>query len=831
MNARFNGYYYANDLLNKADEKLKESHKDDFNEILRVYPYGNADEAKEFNSDMDDAYKKASKVIKKHDESKWVDDCYLVIARSHFMKHDEFSALEAYQYVVSQYPESETAKKAKIGILLTYLSHDKINDAEAIWSLFTNETKFSQRLMKDVYGIHADIYIQQGKYQQAADELTKALELVKTKYEKYRFNFILGQLHLKLGNSSEARKHFVKTIRLTPPYQFAFQSNLGLISTIAANETESLKVPKKYLKKMLKDDKNIDYQDQIYFELAKIAMIENNSDEAIKYYQLSAQKSVNNNDQKATSYLALAKLFFERKDYDKAQNYFDSTVTFISQVHPEYEKITAQHLVLTDLIENLVLIESQDSLLALGALDRAELDKRIAQIIQDEKDEAERKKLEEELNDLGDLDPNRQNKPTVQGGPSTGEWYFYNTTALARGKNDFTRKWGKRTLTDYWRFTERSNNNLTEPDEADPDEPRGEDVSYNEKGDKEKQEYIKDVPIDRRKYYEDIPLTDRAKQIAHDKIAKGMFNAGKIYQEHLKEFELAKNYYLNLLEKYPKTTHKAEAYFLLHKCNKELEMEVEAAMYAKKLREEFPESPFNKVLNNKDVNQALGEKKEVIVLYENMYNAFKQGNYSKAKEIKNEATKKYPGNSIQAKYDYLYAMIIGKTESQENYIGALQDIKSNYPGTKIGNQAEYILNLFAARNKKQANENAGVTEEGDYIYEPLAAHYFISIFDGGSTKKVQRNIADYNSKYHGIEQLSVKDYVLGDKNVVAVVSFKDKESAEKYYIEFLKNSQLFKDAGVNAFDNYYISRNNFRTLLKDKDADSYSHFFLKNYIQ
>jgi hypothetical protein len=262
-----------------------------------------------------------------------------------------------------------------------------------------------------------------------------------------------------------------------------------------------------------------------------------------------------------------------------------------------------------------------------------------------------------------------------------------------------------------------------------------------------------------------------------------------------------------------------------------LELSSDADSYAEKLRLEFPESPFNKVLNNKDVNQSMGEKKEVIVLYENMYAAFKAGNYTKAKEIKNEATKKYPGNSIQAKYDYLYAMIIGKTESQENYIGALQDIKSNYPGTKIGNQAEYILNLFAARNKKETNAKAGMTDEGDYIYEPLASHYFISIFDGGSSKKVQQNIADYNTEYHSLSNLSVKNYVLGDKNVVAVISFKDKETAEKYYIEFLKNSKLFKDAGVNAFDNYYISKNNFRTLLKDKNADSYSHFFLKNYIQ
>ena len=164
-----------------------------------------------------------------------------------------------------------------------------------------------------------------------------------------------------------------------------------------------------------------------------------------------------------------------------------------------------------------------------------------------------------------------------------------------------------------------------------------------------------------------------------------------------------------------------------------------------------------------------------------MYDAFKAGSFTRAKELRNEATKKYPGNSIQAKYDFLHAMIVGKTESEENYISALQDVKTSYPGTKIGNQAEYILNLLAKRNRKESNEKEGVTEESDYIYEPLAAHYFISIFDGGNGRKVQQNIADYNGEYHSLEKLKVSSYVLGNKSVIAVVTFKDKEAAEKYY--------------------------------------------------
>ncbi|MCX6259201.1 MAG: hypothetical protein NTW49_15070, partial [Bacteroidia bacterium] len=81
----------------------------------------------------------------------------------------------------------------------------------------------------------------------------------------------------------------------------------------------------KKLTKMLKDDKNKDFLDQIYYALAHIAMKDSDTTTAIEYYKQSVSTSRTNNYQKAISSLELADIFFETQDYQISQAYYDST--------------------------------------------------------------------------------------------------------------------------------------------------------------------------------------------------------------------------------------------------------------------------------------------------------------------------------------------------------------------------------------------------------------------------------------------------------------------------------------------------------------------------
>ena len=79
---------------------------------------------------------------------------------------------------------------------------------------------------------------------------------------------------------------------------------------------------------MLKDDKNIDYFDQIYYALAEIEIKEIIELKGL-VLELSVETSVSNNYQKTTSLIRLADLSYEVKNYRKAHEYFEKTMNVI----------------------------------------------------------------------------------------------------------------------------------------------------------------------------------------------------------------------------------------------------------------------------------------------------------------------------------------------------------------------------------------------------------------------------------------------------------------------------------------------------------------------
>lgn len=834
MNARFNGLYLAKEDLNRSVESLRSGHKDDFNQIISVFPYGTAEQRKSQKAALEEVYKKCSNVIKKHPKSRWVDDAWFLIGESYLFQNELYTAIETYQYVANQFPDGEKKYDAKLGILMAYIAQEKYYDAEAIMSVLRKEGKFPSRLEQKFSAIAAEIYIKEEKYSQAIESLEKSLSLARKRDVKSRYHYILAQLYLKTDNIEKSKDNFIRTIKLNPPYELAFQSNLGLIKTIGLSGETSLKTPRKYLKKMLNDDKNIDYYDQIYYELANLELQAGNIEEAVRYYQKSAQTSVKNKDQKANSYLALAELFFEQKNFELSQKYFDSTAMFVSETRPDYENIKAKQLVLTDLIENLISLSFQDSVLELSKLDRGVLDNKLKQQYEFERRQAELKKEQEELNQplIDYNDPFNTPSKITQNPMAGGVWYFYNPTAMARGQNDFKRQWGNRPKTDLWRYKSLQSqlnkvvDNNDDPDKGDETQ-EDEDIVYDQSQDEESQEILKDVKKELKKYYKNIPFSDEAKRAANKKIAEALFGAGKIYYEDLKEYDKAKNYFNRLFKRYPGDENEAEALFYMYKMAETIEDKSDMKKYAELLDSKHNDSPYNMVLNRQnDVDQIEGSN-EVVVLYNKAYDAFQAGDYDKALKYRTEAMEEYAGNSLQSKFDYLNALITGKREGRIAYVEALQKIVDLYPGTAVAKHADYTIQLL----REQEEEDEEDETRSKFLFDPGADHYFIAIYDGGNSGDILASFSDYNRANHNSAGLKTKSYIVGAKNVVAIQSFKDKDIAEEYYVEFIKNDKFFKELDIRAYDLYTISQANFRILLMEKDADDYARFFIQNYIQ
>jgi tetratricopeptide (TPR) repeat protein len=822
MVAHYNIYYHGQKKLNEQVQDLALLHKDDFTKPIEVYPYGDAAIATSLKPKMEEVLKKTSIIINKKSKSKWVDDSWLLTGKAHFFGGNLVSADENFQFVNSQYADKSIHFEAEIWILKTLIKDGKPNDADAIFKTFLRDEKFPPHLQPQLNAIAGDIYTKIGLYTEAQKYLELALKGTKDKVLKYRINFLLAQLYLLTKDYDKARDYYRIVSKMNAPYEFAFQSNIGIVKANNLAGKTDTRESRKNLKKMLKDDKNIDYFDQLYFELGNLDYADKNYAKAIKNYQMAVRKSTKNPDLVTNAYLTIAKIYYESKNYKSAEKFFDSTSLFITEKHPEYEKIKLQQSILSTLINHLITIHTQDSLLRLAGLPKDKLESEIRKMAEQEKEA--KKKEAKKVKDAEVVTPVVQTMDN-KSYSSTDQFIFDNQALLGREYNDFIKRWGNRALTDNWRISS-INKEITNDTQPNDSNNTNSDLGSNTKN---KQS---DAPENLKKYYANIPFSESDKELANKKILEGHFESGKIYNEKLKEYKEAIYHFEEANRRYVANVYESEILYYLTKCYDGLKDEVNSKINSDKLANKYPESPFNEVLNNLDSSKPKSttsnnksEKQEVIAAYESMYNAYSTGNYAKVKQIKQEVDVKYAGNAIQAKFDYLYALAIGKTEGQAKYMELLLQIKETYAGTEIGEQAAFTLELLDNKNKV-----AKLDPNSVYKYDATQIHYFGIVLEEGQTDRMRTAISNFNLKYFKDNGCKIKSYLLGSKDMLAIESFSNKSEATEYYKTFALNFSEFMPNLSPNIKYFTISTDNFKSLMREMEEKPYIDFFEKMYL-
>jgi hypothetical protein len=117
MNSHFNGWFNANELVEKSVATLEAQHQDNYNEILPIYPYAAVDNADAVKTDLDEAIKKVSVVVTLHEYSDWADDCYFLIGKSLYLKQDYEAAENAFEFYMDEFSPNgkRTSLKGKKG--------------------------------------------------------------------------------------------------------------------------------------------------------------------------------------------------------------------------------------------------------------------------------------------------------------------------------------------------------------------------------------------------------------------------------------------------------------------------------------------------------------------------------------------------------------------------------------------------------------------------------------------------------------------------------------------------------------------------------------------
>ena len=829
MTSRCNGYFNAREIMQLEETNLKDGFKDDYSQLLPIFTYPDEQKSQGMYAQMDKVIEKCSEVIERHsidqrkiEYVKWIDDSYFLIGQARLYKQEYGLAEQTFLYVYQHYKKDPARYRGLTWLIKTLIETNQWDRAEEFLDLAENNIrKYPEEFLGEFYATAADYHIKRDQdYEKAIENLEKAVELTKKRDGKVRYAYILAQLYQEKKNFLLATEAYGEVLKLNPDYKMRFNARISRAIAFDVRGSDS-KAVKKELKKMLKDTKNEEFKDQIYFALAELALKEDDEPLAVDLLQKSINTSVSNNKQKSLSYLRLADLYFERPNYIAAQERYDSTLQYLPEEHPEYFPTEDKNNNLQDLVRNLKVIKLQDSLLALSNLSTGDREKKVKEIIKALQEEDERKK-QAELNKLASAqDQTNPGLINVAGGGRKGKWYFYNPTTTALGINDFKAIWGDIQLSDNWRRKNKVSAQVVE--KLDP---------------KEKEAAIEDSVEQAQRYnanfyLEAIPKDYKEQLVAHGKIAEALFNVGTIFKESFKDYINAINSFERVVTEYDTSQYNLPAHYQLYRIYTINEYQEKADIEKKWVLDNHPFSEYAYLIKNPNYSKETKETKEKVEeFYVSTYKLYKYGLYNDVISSCEKADQTFGKNHLKAKFDLLKAQAIGQSKPKSEFKSALEKLIADHPKTPEQARAQEMLSFL---NQQIASGGVNQNNAPKASYARNAKDQHMVILSAKQTKNagfstLKNKLADFNKNSFREIRLSITESALEDKTMFLVRGFSNEADAIKY-LKALKNNPSVSTI-VNQFNGnqYLISNTNFRTLFKTKNEEEYIKFFDEDYI-
>lgn len=856
MTARFNGYYNAGVIIDETLLTYRSGYTDAYYDIIPLIVYPSEKDAASLYPQMDKAIEKCEKVILRHsmpmqgkkkqneEYCRWIDDNWLVIAQAHFYKREYLLAAQKFEYVQKVYQGEESVYEAQIWLARTYIAlgnypeakriltqveismknaeelrdrkiGEKLSDRKKNRSAKKKNKKkgikepaiFPKRLESDYYATVADLYIQQEQYRPAIENLELAIETCHNRKQKARYMFVLAQLYQRTGDGVMAVNYYNKVAHSSAPYEMQFQAkiNRALAATSGGEDI------RKELYKMLRDEKNAEYKDQIYYALAELDMKDGDVTSAKTNYSSSVYWSVKNDRQKGISYLRLADLHFNEQDYIKAQKYYDSCVKVMPEEYEDYPAIKSKAEGLEDLVFHYETVMFEDSVQRIADMDPVTREKYLEQTLKD-LIEAEKLRKQQEQERLLATQTKINNQTNDAGDGS--KWYFYNSKVRGSGFNDFRAQWGTRPLEDNWRRSDKNSVSFEE-------DTNGINTSG---GGKKDSLTVADL-------LKDIPLTQGAKDSSDNRLMNSLYMLGVIYKEQLKEETDAIFYFNQVINRGIEHPRVLEAMYQLYLIYIK-QGSSEADKYKQLILTRYPDSEIAKVVNDPDyLRKKEEENKKELNDYSQVLSDYKMRYYGAVIARCNEVITYDRQNKYLYKYYLLKAFAISKTSpgNVEAIASPLQELYNLAPESEEGKQAKmYLDKIYAGGTIVDPDKDNSL-----YKYTSDGEYFFIVVIpsESGGTEASKIKLSNFNNEYFRSKRYTVINTALGDKfQLLVVKTFLTLEEG-KQWVATYKTSTAGSIIGTMAtdYEGYLINQVNFSTLLTSKELDAYKEFYQKNY--
>ena len=871
----YNVWWNGNESFREGIRKLGKTFSDDYTKILPVYQIGSKEQSMAIYPQMDKAIEKGIKGIKKHsiylqgkEYVKYVKNCYLLTAYATFYKQDYAATANTCRLIMTQYNGSAESDEARILLARCLTQDGQYGDAEAALELLVNEQEkgnFQAKLADKLYMAMIECVLPQEKYKKSVQYIRLALDETKDRRTKARLYFILAQIYQKLDKRPTATKYYEKVLKCHPDYVMEFNARINIAAS-ATEEHTNLAEVERSLDKMLKDKKNTEFKDQIYYAKGEMYLGMKDAKKACDNYRLSVAAASGNPSQKAKSALRMADVLYDLyENYDEAQIYYDTAMQIIKAGYPHYDEIRSRYNTLTALVENTRAIYRNDSLLLWADMDPGKrqklIEQKIADLKQREKEEAERQMIA----DLNQDALAQQN--TLQ-----GDWYFYNHNTVSKGKQTFRQRWGVRALDDYWFLSNRTSFAMgsmipgMEPaiDDTDSDaDSTGTDSTAVVSS--------KDNPNDPHNvayYLKDLPKTQGQRDTMHLEIARCLLNAGYIYYDGIENTERALECYLRLAKDYPESDDIVQAFYQLWRIYSKQGNTPQANYYRDMVLRGFPDSDYANMIRDDEYYLEIIRRSEVAQNeYATVYSLYRRKRYNDVVTHVDNALNLYNEQPLMGKFKYWKGLASAQTGDTATATATFEAIIADYADTTrlvelAKEQLSYLRTGYflssnenissddEERGRRRYNENvrdvASVEPKGQdgansdelppeslmYRYKENMQHYVAVLINDKKivATQLQYAIADFNMQNYSNSGLRSSPLLFTDTiQMLTIHRFKNAQEAEDYRTHLLLDGGPLTKYDPADYTVFSISTQNYNTFYNQKNIEAYRKFYEKYY--
>ena len=878
---RFNVYHNGHEAYKEGLDAQEKSHKDNYMEIIPLFPISKESTRSAGGGNFDKAIEKSQKAIKLHsikqkpkkkegrelteadklwyakkEYNPFLHNAWMLMGKAQFQKGEFLEAASTFSYITRLYSEEpEIVAEARMRMAQCYAELEWNYEAENLLAQMQRDT-VPYQLAGEYDAIMASHLLRQERFEEALPYLEKAVKRSgRTKKQKTREYYLLGQIYKHVGNNRQAYEAFNKVIKQNPPYEMEFNARVQQTETVNGRTAPKIL---KALKRMGKDPNNKDYLDQVYYAMGNIYLAQNDTVKAIEQYEKGAEESTRNGVEKGILLLQLGQIYWDRAEYVDAQRCYGEAIGLIDKEHKQYDLVNLRSTILDELVEHTVAIDLQDSLQHLATLPEEQLyeviDNIIAEVIRQEE---EAKKAEEEAAMMAQREEALANAaakgPQINtpqaAGTGDNSWYFYNTQLVAQGKKDFQQKWGRRTLEDNWR---RANKSVL----ADND---FEGVDYDEMEAMDADSVASDTTAvtladtlvtdthDRMYYLQQIPFTEEQMLESNAILQEALFNAGLIYKDKLEDFPLAENTFGRLNRQFPDYERIDEVYYNLFLMYSRWQRWDDAERYRALLADEYPYSDYTLTINDPDfMTSAIYGKHIEDSLYAATYMAYMEGEFSEVETNAALSGEKYPLGTHRPKFMFLDAMSRLQQGDQAGFLEELKEVVSKYPENEISELAGLIAKGVQEGRSLESGSLGNIwsrrlasveeTAMADSLRQPFsteryAPYRFVLAYEEGAVNDNQLlfEIARYNFSKFMVRNFDLTITKQGGIAMLHVTGLNSFDEAYQYmhrlYVDPVMATKL---SGLRVL---LISDENLELLLKYYSIDEYTEFYEANFVE